>query len=431
MTPPESSEEFVDSIEYMKKHSGKGGDMYFESIEDEISKKQAFILEQTTKSKDMHDNFNLLFEYRIVLKKAMKIIQGKDLKIDEDEDDSEKKESESVQPIRGSHISLGHIAGTINQTEKMRFKKLIFRATRGNALCYFSDIQQPVKDYYGLVIKKSVYVLVFQEGEVLRQKLIKICESFMGETFDIPENNVQAKFDDLNNRINETKHLIQRTNDEMKKYLISINQKEGIRISPIMFFKWYTQKEKYLYREMNKFKTGDLLLFGLFWAPKSHIGYVRTEIQKIREEGKINGPQISQRNFDKIMPPSYFKTNEFTESFQQIVNTYGVPQYKEANPTVFTIVTFPFLFGVMFGDIAHGGMLLLLGVLLCLFADKLKKTPLEQMAAARYLITLMGVFATFCGICYNDFASLPVELGSCYDLKKVHGQIEGVRKNSN
>ena len=36
---------------------------------------------------------------------------------------------------------------------------------------------------------------------------------------------------------------------------------------------------------------------------------------------------------------------------QSIVNTYGVPRYREANPALFTAVTFPFLFGVMYGDI--------------------------------------------------------------------------------
>ncbi len=43
-------------------------------------------------------------------------------------------------------------------------------------------------------------------------------------------------------------------------------------------------------------------------------------------------------------PPTYFRTNEFTSVFQLIVNTYGVPKYKEVNPALFTIVTFPFLY---------------------------------------------------------------------------------------
>lgn len=44
---------------------------------------------------------------------------------------------------------------------------------------------------------------------------------------------------------------------------------------------------------------------------------------------------------------------------KEIVNTYGIPRYREANPGLFTIVTFPFLFAVMFGDMGHGLLLFL------------------------------------------------------------------------
>lgn len=50
--------------------------------------------------------------------------------------------------------------------------------------------------------------------------------------------------------------------------------------------------------------------------------------------------------------------------------------YKEINPAVFAMVTFPFLFGVMFGDIGHGGLLLIAGILMCMFNDQIKKTSL-------------------------------------------------------
>ena len=63
-----------------------------------------------------------------------------------------------------------------------------------------------------------------------------------------------------------------------------------------------------------------------------------------------------------IMPPTHFQGNEFTGSFQEIVNTYGIPTYKEVNPAVFACVSFPFLFGVMFGDVGQGLVLAVVGV---------------------------------------------------------------------
>lgn len=67
------------------------------------------------------------------------------------------------------------------------------------------------------------------------------------------------------------------------------------------------------------------------------------------------------------MPPTWFNLNEFTSPFQQITDTYGIPNYKEVNPSIFGIITFPFEFGIMFGDIGHGFMHLLIASLLILF----------------------------------------------------------------
>lgn len=110
------------------------------------------------------------------------------------------------------------------------------------------------------------------------------------------------------------------------------------------------------------------------------------------------------------------------------MNTYGVPTYKEVNPSVFACVTFPFLFGIMFGDIGHGAVLLLVGALLCIFDGVIRrKAPgMEMILQLRYIILLMGLFATYCGIIYNDFMAIPLwTFDSCYDLKDLHEGDEG------
>ena len=64
---------------------------------------------------------------------------------------------------------------------------------------------------------------------------------------------------------------------------------------------------------------------------------------------------------------------------QAIVDAYGVARYREVNPTVFTIVTFPFLFAVMFGDVGHGFLMLLMCIYLIANERKMLKQDLGDM----------------------------------------------------
>ena len=62
-----------------------------------------------------------------------------------------------------------------------------------------------------------------------------------------------------------------------------------------------------------------------------------------------------------------------------MVDQYAVPSYKEINPAIYTIISFPFLFGVMYGDIGHGMFLFVSGLIL-LYKEKENDTPLLIMA---------------------------------------------------
>ena len=94
----------------------------------------------------------------------------------------------------------------------------------------------------------------------------------------------------------------------------------------------------------------------------------------VRTLGGVKGGGLTESSGTSISssPPTYFKTNKFTSVFQNTVDIYGVPRY-QANPALFTAVTFPFLFGVMFGDIGHGVLFTMLGMYLVFNEDNLSK----------------------------------------------------------
>ena len=50
-------------------------------------------------------------------------------------------------------------------------------------------------------------------------------------------------------------------------------------------------------------------------------------------------------------------------------------RYKEINPGLFAVIFFPFMFGIMFGDIGHGGVFLAVAIGLVKYSDYLKKDP--------------------------------------------------------
>lgn len=136
----------------------------------------------------------------------------------------------------------------------------------------------------------------------------------------------------------------------------------------------------------------------------------------------LTRPIINTIRFDKDVtkPPTKFDLNEFTAPFQQIVETYAIPRYKEMNPAPFTAATFPFLFGVMFGDACHGLIFFLFGLYLLMRSDDFKARggTYEILAKLRYMIALCGFFSLYNGLIYNDFASLPlIAADSCFELK--------------
>ena len=79
------------------------------------------------------------------------------------------------------------------------------------------------------------------------------------------------------------------------------------------------------------------------------------------------------------------------------------------------MITFPFLFAVMFGDMGHGFIMFAAGLFFVLRekqleAMRIKDEIFQTFFGGRYVILLMGAFSLYTGLIYNDLFSRSVNL---------------------
>jgi V-type H+-transporting ATPase subunit a len=125
-------------------------------------------------------------------------------------------------------------------------------------------------------------------------------------------------------------------------------------------YQQYVAREQTIYTVMNMAHHNGPTSTHLVWIPKYKEDRFHSFINDLCSDlGRALQISIQNRKIDEeLTVPTCFRSTQFSDVFQQIVDTYGVPNYKEANPALLTCVTFPFLFGVMFGDVMHGSLLL-------------------------------------------------------------------------
>ena len=264
----------------------------------------------------------------------------------------------------------------------------------------------------------SFFHLMFRGGEydTLKEKLLRIIESFGARNFEYPTNPeiYEANLNEIQQTYAEQSETIKLTELQIETILTKLENPRIFSCSLIEEYRLFLLKEKYIYTIMNYFKQDDADVIKVkCWCAESDESTIKQALFSIAKghgSHQATGEFILNVQPKKYLPPpSHFAMNDFLKPFQEIVNTYGIPGYQEINPGLFTIISFPFLFGVMFGDIGHGFLLFSLGVFLC-FNQKIK-----GLRDFRYLFLLMGFFSIFCGFIYNEIFSIPLNLfGSCY-----------------
>ncbi|MHA1339169.1 MAG: V-type ATP synthase subunit I [Promethearchaeota archaeon] len=125
-----------------------------------------------------------------------------------------------------------------------------------------------------------------------------------------------------------------------------------------------------------------------------------------RKKKHIRYEKISANKIDPYeKPPTFLKLNKFVDPYLSLVNLYGITNYSEIDPTAFLVITFTLLFGLMFGDVGHGLVLIIVG-LLGIFYYKGKKNKNGRRFA--FVMIYCGLGAIIGGLLYGEWFGYPL-----------------------
>ncbi|KAK6939398.1 V-type ATPase, V0 complex, 116kDa subunit family [Dillenia turbinata] len=463
--------EMARQLRFFKEHMTKAGlspskninaeaDIDLDNLEVKLGELEAELIEMNANSEKLQRAYNELLEYKLVLETADEFFykaesRAADQRMEFEAQNTDEGSSDIPLLLEqtplwlaylmvnilqemsrdfSKQVKLGFTCGLIPREKSMAFERILFRATRGNLYLNQVAVSDPVVDpASGEKVEKNVFV-VFYSGETAKNKILKICESFGANRYPFADEmgkQFQMIFE-VSGRISELKTTIDAG---------LLHHDSLLQTIAYQFEQWnlLVKKEKAIHHTLNMLSMDvtKKCLVAEGWCPTFATKQIQDALQRATFDSNSQVGAIFQVLRSQESPPTYFRTNKFTSSYQEIVDAYGISKYQEANPGVFTIITFPFLFAVMFGDWGHGICLLLAA--LCLIVPEKKFSGqklgdiLEMTFGGRYVILMMSLFSIYTGLIYNEFFSVPFKLFgpsayACRDLSCRDATTQGLIK---
>ena len=303
-------------------------------------------------------------------------------------------------------MNIGFVSGVIPRERLAAFERILWRTLRGNLYMNQSEIPEAIiNPENNEEIRKNVFV-IFAHGKEIIAKIRKISESLGADLYNVDENGElrRDQIHEVNTRLSDLASVLRNTKNTLDAELNAIARSLAAWLIVI-------KKEKAVYDALNKFSYDQArkTLIAEAWVPTNSLPQIRATLQDVNDRAGLSVPTIVNQIKTNKTPPTYNKTNRFTEGFQTIINAYGTAKYQEVNPGIYTIVTFPFLFAVMFGDFGHGTIMAMAASAMIYWERPLSRSKQDELFAmafyGRYIMLMMGVFSMYTGLVYNDIFS--------------------------
>ena len=131
------------------------------------------------------------------------------------------------------------------------------------------------------------------------------------------------------------------------------------------------------------------------WVPATELEDLRARLKQASAEVLVEAIPTSRTGHHSHVPVALLN-NKWLKPIQDLVVTYGRPSYGEFDPTILVALTFPVLYGAMFGDLGQGLVLMLVGILAH------NKIFMKGLQSLGLLLVYCGFFATIFGYLYGS-----------------------------
>ena len=157
-----------------------------------------------------------------------------------------------------------------------------------------------------------------------------------------------------------------------------------------------------LLQAQTMFATAGRFLVISGWIPRDRAAELAAAIARVSGQRAVvtveQPEEVSAAYGPALSVPILHRNPLLLRPFDRLVQVYGIPSYGEVQPTAFFALSFLLLFGLMFGDVGHGLVLMSAGYCVFRYMPRFLDYAILLMEAGAASACFGGVYGTAFGV---------------------------------